>query len=178
MIWKKHNHPKYAYASLLLQLRVKALMTPRQAHRLIWNRTISDKDGAGTRKSLDLKLEQLNLVAKDDIRAAGMQNVNEKFMVKVGQSVRQKDLIGLTMREDMRVCIPKGRHMSAKSNQDFHRMLTEVHERAKVFSITPGRAYTAFPFLSKDVFDGLDVHTVHKWMNEKVKVWKGHYQKK
>ena len=41
LIFKAYNHSKYALASLLLQAEVIAMLTPRQAHCLKWNRTVN-----------------------------------------------------------------------------------------------------------------------------------------
>ena len=64
LIFKAYNHSKYALASLLLQAGVSAMLTPRQAHRLTWNRTVNTKGGKGKNISLDLRLEHLNNIVK------------------------------------------------------------------------------------------------------------------
>ena len=47
LIFKAYNHSKYALASLLLQAEVIAMLTPRQAHCLKWNRTVNTQGGKG-----------------------------------------------------------------------------------------------------------------------------------
>lgn len=38
LIFKAHGHPKYALAAFQMQANILALLTPREAHQLMWNR--------------------------------------------------------------------------------------------------------------------------------------------
>ena len=52
-----------------------ALLTPRQAHRLTWNRFANKQGGVAKCISRDLRLEQINQVSKQAIRGIGAPNV-------------------------------------------------------------------------------------------------------
>ena len=65
LIFKAYNHTKYAYAGLQLQANVLGRLTPNEAHRLKWNRTINVRGGKGNNISLDMRLEPLNHALKE-----------------------------------------------------------------------------------------------------------------
>jgi hypothetical protein len=60
---------KYALAGLRLSASRLALLTPKQAHRLTWNRFANTRVGKGNCISRDLRLEKINQVSKQAIRA-------------------------------------------------------------------------------------------------------------
>ena len=65
---------KYALEALYLILQVKAILSPRQGYRLLWNRTIKGKD---YNVPLDLDLEHDNRMTKEAIKRVG-RNITEK----------------------------------------------------------------------------------------------------
>ena len=81
---------KYALAGLRLIASVKGLLTPREAHRLTRNRFAGVKIGPGKRISRDLRVEQLNKIAKEEIRALGFPNINDESVVKYGAPMLTK----------------------------------------------------------------------------------------
>jgi len=69
-----------------VQASLSGLLTPRDAHRFKWNRFAGLQEGPGTRISRDLRLEQHNKIAKEDIRAMGVQNINDKSVEEFTKS--------------------------------------------------------------------------------------------
>ena len=65
--FKESRHPKYAYEAFQLLGRVNATLTPKQAFELTWNRFCSTRNGLGNNKPMDLHMEHLNRVFKDNI---------------------------------------------------------------------------------------------------------------
>ena len=59
---------KYALEGLHLISQVYATLSPRDAHRLIWNRSVKSKYGMGGDIPLDLALEHYNRVLKEVIK--------------------------------------------------------------------------------------------------------------
>ena len=62
---------KYAIEGLHLISKYYAILSPRDAHRLIWNRFIKAKPGLGGNIPLDLALEHYNRVLKEVIKKMG-----------------------------------------------------------------------------------------------------------
>ena len=65
------NSAKYALEALYLMCQIYALLTPRGAHRLIWNRFFKTNNGAGGNIHLDLAVEHYNRVIKMVMRNLG-----------------------------------------------------------------------------------------------------------
>ena len=76
--FKLQEHEKYALDGLRLICSMNGLLTPRQAHQLIWNRFAGRKNGQGTRISRELRLEHLNHHGKQQIRALGFSNITDE----------------------------------------------------------------------------------------------------
>ena len=60
-----NNHIKYRLLSFKLQSQLMALLPPRQAHQLRYNRCVSIHGGSGSNVPGDLALEFFNMRAKD-----------------------------------------------------------------------------------------------------------------
>ena len=87
LIFKAFNHNKYALASLLLQAGIKAMLTPRQAHCLTWNRTVNSRGGNGKNISLDLRLEHLNNLTKGLLKNLGPNIRSERCASRCCNSI-------------------------------------------------------------------------------------------
>ena len=66
---------KYSLEALKLQLDLHALLSPSEAHRLRWNRTVNVIGGAGNNISLDMNCEHYILYTKECISQVGA-NIN------------------------------------------------------------------------------------------------------
>ena len=56
MLWK-----------LFICSQLNATLAPRLSHELVWNRTCNPRGGPGNNVELDLNLEHLNRIFKDDL---------------------------------------------------------------------------------------------------------------
>ncbi len=65
------NKTKYAIEAQYLLLQQYCLLSPRQAFRQRWNRSVNNKGGAGKNVSLDLDLEHDNNYLKQSIKKMG-----------------------------------------------------------------------------------------------------------
>ncbi|CAG2233680.1 unnamed protein product [Mytilus edulis] len=66
VLYYKYCHcTKYAFGTLETIAQTEVLLTERQAHRLIWNRTVNHKGDANTNHPNDLDVEHCNKVFKD-----------------------------------------------------------------------------------------------------------------
>lgn len=84
--FKATGHTKYALEAFLLIANVKVLLSPRMAHQLMWNRTCNSHGGAGKNIPLDLHLEHMNRIFKDDINTF-RANITEHSINRSGNAV-------------------------------------------------------------------------------------------
>ena len=71
--WRQSR--KYALEGLHLLLQFHTILSPRDAHRLIWNRSVKAKHGMGGNIPLDLALEHYNRVLKEVIKKMGPKHI-------------------------------------------------------------------------------------------------------
>ncbi len=65
------NSNKYALEALYMMFQIYALLSPKAAHNLVWNRFSKRKQKLGGNISLDLALEFLNRIFKEVVKKLG-----------------------------------------------------------------------------------------------------------
>jgi hypothetical protein len=172
LIFKAHGHPKYALAAFQMQANILALLTPREAHQLMWNRTVNNQGGRGKNISLDLKLEQVNNFTKELLKNLG-PNITENSANRSSKAVRNVDEIIQSLDKSLSITKPTGHHKVAKRDKDFAIIARQLHEKAKVFACDPGnseRQYQHFPNFSRNVLKKLNYAKLNKWITEQKKL--------
>ncbi|CAB4018776.1 hypothetical protein AC249_AIPGENE19271 [Paramuricea clavata] len=122
---------KYALAGLRLIASVNSLLSPRQAHRLTWNRFAGVKNGPGKRISRDLRVEQLNKIAKEEIRALGYPNINDESVVKATKVTAAVEKMINASKDELKLKEKSGQHCNRKLGKDFETILHQVNNKAK-----------------------------------------------
>lgn len=123
---------KYALAGLRLIASINGLLTPREAHRLTWNRFAGVKTGPGKRISRDLRVEQLNKIAKEEIRALGFPNINDESVVKATKVTAAVEKMINASKSELEIKEKSGHHCNRKTANDFETILHQVNNKAKV----------------------------------------------
>ncbi len=73
---------KYSLEVLYLMFQVYALLSPKAAHHIVWNRFSKWKHSLGGNISLDLALEFLNRIFKDAVKKPG-PNANQRSISRI-----------------------------------------------------------------------------------------------
>ena len=162
---------KYALAGLRLLASKEGLLTPRKSHQLVWNRFAGLKQGPGTRISRDERVEQLNKVCKEEIRARGFPNINDESVVTATQCTGPIDKLIRQSNEDLQRESKSGHHCNSKAMSTFTTILSQVHFKAKVFDFYPGRQYKAFPGLRRELFSELPLGPLAEWIKKHKNHW-------
>jgi hypothetical protein len=163
-IFRLKGHNKYALAGLRLIASVEGLLTPRQAHRLTWNRFAGTKKGKGKRISRDLRVEQLNKISKEEIRALGFPNINDESVQNATRATAAIEEMVTNSKADLEIEARSGHHCNKEALKAFSIIFDQVHNKAKVFSFEPGRHYHAFPDLSCEIYHDLSPQQLYKWI--------------
>jgi antitoxin component of RelBE/YafQ-DinJ toxin-antitoxin module len=152
---------KYALEALYLILQVKALLSPRQAYRLLWNRTVRGKDA---NIPLDLDLEHDNRMAKEAIKKLG-RNINEKSVTRIIKAQQTASKMLHSFDKTLSIMRRSGRHTSASDEKDFKKILSKLVEEHALFE-TEDRKYNHYSVCKTSLLDGLNVHSFYKWTKE------------
>ena len=132
---------KYALEALYLILQVKAIISPRQGYRLLWNRTIKGKD---YNVPLDLDLEHDNRMTKEAIKKLG-RNITEKSVTRVVMAQQTACSMLDSFDKSMEIMKPSGRHTQQSDEKDFKKIVDKlVEEQALSWKSTEGHTYTHY----------------------------------
>jgi hypothetical protein len=111
---------KYALEALYYTLQVNCLLTPRQAYRLMWNRSVKGKT---VNVPLDLDLEHDNKTLKEQVKKLG-RNLTEKAVTRICKF----QFVNMEMLDNFDKCIKKmkksGKHTVRSDSKDFAAILT------------------------------------------------------
>ena len=152
---------KYAVEALYYSLQVNSLLTPRQAYRLKWNRSVR---GKASNVPLDLDLEHDNKELKEEVREL-KRNVTEKAVSRLCKTLFIKRRMVGSYDDCIKKMKQSGKHTVRSDSKDFSTVLNKLVAEG-VFQFKEGRSYNCFPGITNGPLDGLDIHTVYKWINE------------
>jgi serine palmitoyltransferase len=172
LIFKAHNHGKYAYAALQLQAQVKCLLPPEIAHLLVWNRCVNNKGGAGKNIPLDLRMEHIVRLLKDLLSNMG-PNLTEKAALRCSRAVNPVEKILESIDAELDIRLPSGKHTAARTEKDFQLLVHQLHKEGKVFAFLPegNRQYISFPNFKRNILGKFNYMLLNKWINIHKKQW-------
>ena len=172
LIYKCYNHTKYAVAALQLLANVNAMLSPRKAHSLVWNRTINNKGGKGKNISLDLRMEHIVHLHKEMLANLGV-NLTPECAARSSNAVKPVEELLRTVDNELLCKRPSGKHTVTRSQNDFELIVNELHSKGRVFQWRPEehRHYQCFPEFKKTLVNNLNYKTLNKWINEHKKQW-------
>lgn len=170
-VFRSQGKHKYALAGLRLMASRLALLTPRQAHRLTWNRFANKQGGVGKCISQDLRLEQINQVSKQAIRGIGAPNVTPDSIQSTTQSTGSLKKLLVTSSQDLGITKRSTHHTNKTRQAVFTSVLNQLHTKAKMFDFVPGRKFESFPKVTRSIYSSLDKKKLHRWISKHKKSW-------
>lgn len=172
LIFKCYNHHKYALASLQLLANVNAMLSPRKAHSLVWNRTINNKGGKGKNISLDLRMEHIVHLHKEMLANLGV-NLTPECALRCSRAIQPVEDLLRTVDDELLCKRPSGKHTVTRSQKDFKLIVNELHNKGKVFQCTQSdnRQYQCFPEFKKTLVNELNYNHLNNWINQHKKQW-------
>lgn len=156
---------KYALEGLTIMCQINAFLSPRDAHRLIWNRSVKAKSGMGGNIPLDLALEHYNRVLKEVIKKMGPNASNEKavnrFCKAIGVTKQLMDNFDL----DCQLLKRSGHHVAKKAIGDLKKVVEEL-VKCNAFTKNPNRRYKKFINVPPTMLENFDLTSMFKWIND------------
>ena len=156
---------KYALEALFHLFQLFALLSPRLAERLKWNRTVNNKGCLGCNVAMDLALEHDNHLIKDMIRGLGA-NISEDSVRRICRAffilkafLEQVDL-------EMKVKKISGEHTKKSAKQDLHKLVQTLHEQNVFEQQATREPMSSFPDCPRDYLQLLDPKGLFSWIND------------
>jgi hypothetical protein len=176
LFFKVSKCPKYALAMLHLQAQVNCLLTSRLAHSLVWNRFVNHQGKTDTNHPMDLDVEHDNKYFKNDCHSYRGE-YTEKTVNTIGRSTGKSEEIIKNFDRTTTVQRPSGKHSRISTECDI-KILVEHVCSAEVFKSIPGRCHSAFPDVSHNLLEKLNMDKLHQWMKSSLKTFgKKHFYK-
>jgi hypothetical protein len=176
LLYKSGGHTKYSYVVLLYLVKIAAIYSEFEAHKLMWNRFYNKYGHLGGNISLDLKKEQQNKVLKTIWRALG-SNLNKASASRVAEALENLERLIESIDEECNLQERKG-YRSSGNNTESVMQITSGLSSIKAFKFTPGRhGHPSFPDFQNRIVN-LDYRNLHEWMSEKKKLWQSIYSRK
>ena len=176
LIYKSHCCIKYAYTTLMLLVKITALLKMSQVFRLKWNRACNAIGKRGRNIPLDLQFEHDNNFVKAFLKALGA-NLNEANAQRVAACLNYMILIMGTVDKD---CKSLGRAGTVRGGKDPAETVKQIVAdlmKGTVFTEYPQRnGYKGFEKFSSNLYDKLDYRQLFIWTKDHLKTWNKIYQ--
>ena len=163
------SRSKYAIEAFHLLAPINALLSPRIAHELIWNRTVNVKGGAGNNIPMDLHLEHLNRVFKDNINTF-RAHISEQSVQRSSRAIAPVKAILEAFDKTTSVKQESGHHTDANISRDFTVVL-QLLIKQTIFTKQAGRSHSSFKTIPRDPLSKFkaDPSEIIDWMKKRVK---------
>ena len=154
----------YSLEGLHLISQVYAILSPRDAHRLIWNRFVKSKYGMGGNIPLDLALEHYNRVLKEVTKKMGPNASNETAITRFCKCISVNKQLMDNFDQDCKVLKQSGLHAQNKSLSDFRKIVQELVDGNAV-KCSVGRSYKYFNNCPPSILSSFNLHGMFTWIN-------------
>lgn len=154
---------KYALECLYHLFQLSALLTPREAERMKWNRTVNNKGGPGNNVFMDLDLEHDNHLFKELLRGLGA-NVTENSVSRLCKAFSPIKSLLEKLDEEIGVRVNSSTH----TKKDFHKDVMKVVQvlvEEKVFTVKREHKMTYFANCPRDYLQFIDTASMFTWIN-------------
>ena len=161
------NRTKYAHVAIKYLCLIKALLTPRMAHKLKWGRYFNDTGRPGGCIPIDQRVEHEVRDVKDHFDRLG-RNLNETSAQRFAHSQTNSNEMLKNIDKGLGVTPQSKGHNTISSDSDVEIMVKELLQR-DVFSEVPGRSHPTFPNQPHNILDSLNMGDVRTWMRKLIK---------
>ena len=158
----------YALQALFHMFQLYALLSPREAERMKWNRTVNNHGQPGCNVAMDLALEHDNHLIKDMIRGLGA-NISEASVRRICRAFFV--IKAFLEHQDLEVKVQKisGEHSKKSVRQDLKKVVETLHEQNVFDKQSTREAMFSFLDCPRDYLQSLDSKGLFSWINERKK---------
>ena len=148
---------KYSLKALYLMCQVNAILSPRSAHRLNWNRSVKNKTGRAGNIPLDLQLEFYNRILKGAVKNLG-HNASKKSLDRICHAMGITNQLLHNFDKEAKISKRSGNMLSSPEG-DLSKVVGELVSQ-KAMYLTPGRG------MSQSLLHGFNSNKLYSWINQ------------
>ena len=161
---------KYAHYSLRLIAQIKALLTPRMAHQVTWNRFVNNAGRPDSNVEGDRENEHQNKGIKGQVR--GFQGkLTSQAIKRVSEAAHTIQDIIQRADKEAGVIPPSGKHQRKDDTEDVMALVNVLHQE-DIFNSQ--RKLQALPSFRPNPFSALNMVTTCNWMRGALKKFAQH----
>ena len=167
--FREDHATKYAQEAFYLLAQTNSVLTQRESHELIWNRTCSTTGRPGSNIELDLHMEHLNRNFKDDLNTF-RHHITDKSIQRSSYPIGKVNEILKNFSHEHNVNKDSGRHKIPETQDDLCTVLNEL-VKENVFERIPGRYHWAYQHFENSPFKKTNTNIIglYKWLTRKRK---------
>lgn len=155
---------KYCLEALHLMFQIHATLTPRDAQRTIWNRTVNNRGGLGNNIPLDLDLEHDNHLLKDMLRGLG-SNISTTTVTRISKAFFVLKELCKKLDQELDIRTVSGEHTKKDLNKDLYQIVKVLKEEMVFSDVQISREMRSFPNFPRNYLQDLDTVSLFKWIN-------------
>ena len=156
---------KYCLEGLYLLFQIKCLLSPREAYRLVWNRSVKRKTGLGGNIPIDLAMEHYIRIVKLLKRKLGPNQTNKHTLQRYMKALSFTK--SLLEDFDESTCIIKwsGKHTKKSDATDRTKIVQELM-KSNAFMPQASRKFSVFRDIKPSLLASFDYHTFYDWIDK------------
>ena len=168
LYFKVCGKPKYALAAIRLHAQLNALLTPREAHSVIWNRTINLRGGVERNVPIDQVMEH-NIRETKELMYAHGANVNFSSAQTYSRASNPIKETILNFDDQIKSKKQSSKHKRKKDEDIF--VVIKTLQEVNALKEIPGRRHQGIGTLPKDPISALDFKDLSLWLTKHKKTW-------
>lgn len=156
---------KYCLEGLYLLFQIKCLLSPREAYRLVWNRSVKRKTGLGGNIPIDLAMEHYIRIVKLLKRKLGPNQTNKHTLQRYMKALSFTK--SLLEDFDESTCIIKrsGKHTKKSDATDRTKIVQELM-KSNAFMPQASRKFSVFRDIKPSLLASFDYHIFYDWIDK------------
>ena len=148
---------------MFLISQVEAILSERDAHRLLWNRSACHRTGQGKNYPIDMQLEFYIRSMKLIIRKLGGNVRNTAILDRYAKSLSFNTAMMENFDDQVGARQKSGKHSATNRSADLHKVIRQlVAENAMV--CIPGRRYRHYANIDMSLLSKLNIGTLFEWI--------------
>ena len=168
LYFKVCGKTKYALAAIRLHAQLNALLTPREAHSLRWNRTINLRGGVGRNVPIDQVMEH-NIRETKELMYAHGANLNFSSAQTYSRASNPIKETILNFDDQIKLKKQSSKHKRKKHEDIF--VVIKTLQEVNALKEIPGRRHQGIGTLPKDPISALDFKDLSCWLTKHKKTW-------
>ena len=168
LLFKVSGKTKYALAAVRLHAQLHALLTPKEAHSLRWNRTVNLKGGVGRNIAIDQAMEHW---VRDTKQLMYGQGANLSFKVAQTYSRASDDVKSIMNNFDQTTNVRRESTKHKRGEDSDITTIVNILKEIEAFCEVPGRTHPNVGSIPKDPISVLDFADLNAWLTKHKKSW-------